>query len=176
MVFNARVNKGDMLFTPPWITEVLCDHINLRGRTIWEPAVGEHHIAKVLLNNKGVSILATDIITGDDFLTMTIDDLDIMPDCIISNPPYSIKDQFIERCIDWELPFALLLPLPALGGKKRSSLWQRVEDLSIIIPNKRVAFINADDSPNFESAWFCCGFGLKQAFYFVDASTYEANT
>lgn len=173
MVFNARVNKGDMLFTPSWIIEILCDHINFRNKIIWEPAFGGGHIAKVLLNNKGVTVIGTDIITGNDFLTMDIKDLDMIPDCIITNPPYSMKDQFIERCIDWKLPFALLLPLPALGGKKRSTLWQQVSDLSVIIPNKRVSFINADDSPNFESVWFCGNFGLKRPFYFVDAGKYE---
>lgn len=46
-----------------------------------------------------------------DFLTR-----DYEFDYLISNPPYSIKDKIIERCIDLGKPSVLLLPIDTLGG------------------------------------------------------------
>lgn len=37
-------------------------------------------------------------------------------DWIISNPPYSNKDEIIERCIEIGKPTILLLPIESLGG------------------------------------------------------------
>lgn len=48
-----------------------------------------------------------------DFLTR-----DYEFDYLISNPPYSIKDKIIERCIDLGKPSVLLLPIDTLGGYK----------------------------------------------------------
>lgn len=39
-------------------------------------------------------------------------------DYLITNPPYSIKDKIIERCIDLGKPSVLLLPIDTLGGYK----------------------------------------------------------
>src|SRR3989304_3666985 len=45
--------------------------------------------------------------------------------CIITNPPYSMKEEFLERCYRWKVPFALLMPLTALEGKRRGELYRK---------------------------------------------------
>lgn len=47
----------------------------------------------------------------NDFLTK-----DYEFDYLITNPPYSNKDEIIARCIETGRPCALVLPIDALGG------------------------------------------------------------
>lgn len=62
-------------------------------------------------------------------------------DYLISNPPYSIKDKIIERCIDLGKPSVLLLPIDTLGGVQRHKLFHRTR-IGVYIPTKRIKFIN----------------------------------
>lgn len=71
-----------------------------------------------------------------DFLTR-----DYEFDYLISNPPYSIKDKIIERCIELGKPSVLLLPIDTLGGVQRHKLFHRTR-IGVYIPTKRIKFIN----------------------------------
>ena len=179
MVFNERISSHDMFFTPDWIVELLCDYVRFPG-IIWEPACGAYHMVKAL-NKIGYGCVPTDIAQGEDFLdkdsyekllTYPRSAIHEPPSSICTNPPFSLKNEFLERCIEIGLPFALLMPLPALEGRIRGSLLSKIKDLSLIIPDRRVAFIGADKSPNFSSAWFCSGFNLDRQLIFVDSSPY----
>lgn len=93
-------------------------------------------------------------------------------DCIVTNPPYSYKDQFIEMCYEIGIPFALLLPLTALEGKKRNYLF-RTHGIQLIIPDKRFNFITPtgrsgkNSSSWFQTAWFTWKFNLPKDLNFV---------
>ena len=67
-------------------------------------------------------MIATDISSGQDFLT------EPLPNCdwIITNPPFSISDKFIERCAEHGKPFALLLKSQYWHAKKRYALFRRI--------------------------------------------------
>ena len=45
---------------------------------------------------------------------------------IITNPPYSLKDEFIKKCYEWKKPFCLLLPITALEGKVRGKCLEKM--------------------------------------------------
>jgi len=62
-------------------------------------------------------------VSGNDFL---VDEPAFAYDCIITNPPYSIKDRFLTRCYELKKPFALLMPLTALEGKYRQQLYPQL--------------------------------------------------
>jgi type I restriction-modification system DNA methylase subunit len=169
MVFNKNVSKSDIFYTPDWIIDLLVPYLSIDGyNTVWEPACGQNHIVNRLVHH-GYNVVGTDITDdGDnDFIVHTgWVDFDI----IITNPPFSSKDAFIRKCIEYKKPFALLLPISSLEGKTRSKLWQQCEDLSVIIPDKRVNFIGQSGSPNFCSAWFCNGFNLGKQIIFINTS------
>ena len=74
---------------------------------------------------------------------------------MVTNPPYSKKDLFIEKCFDIQKPFALLLPVESLAGKKRVDMWMRY-GLEVLVFDKRVDF-SGDKRPYFPVAWFCRG-------------------
>lgn len=59
-----------------------------------------------------------------DFFDLTKEQLEEWKiDCIVDNPPYSIKDKVINKLYDLEIPFAILLPQNSLQGKGRTSLY-----------------------------------------------------
>lgn len=74
-------------------------------------------------------------------------------DAIITNPPYSKKDKFIERCYEIGKPFALLLPVSSLQGQKRGEMFSE-NGIEILTLNKRIDF-TGKGSPHFGVAWFC---------------------
>ena len=90
---------------------------------IWECTdFGQSEITRIL-REKGYQVISTHK-KDFDFLN---DQPDFDFDMIITNPPYSLKDQFIEKCYQYNKPFALLLPITALEGIKRG-----------VIPNIRI--------------------------------------
>lgn len=61
-------------------------------------------------------------------------------DCIYTNPPpFSVKTDVIERCIDTGKKCTLVLPLDSLGGVKRHDLYKKT-NLFVYVPTKRIAF------------------------------------
>ena len=58
-------------------------------------------------------------------------------DCIISNPPFSLKDDVLKRLYELETPYAILLPLPTLQGQKR---FEYLKDCQALIFDKRINF------------------------------------
>jgi len=141
--------KFSSLYTPAYATELIIPY--LHGK-IWECACGEGHMTRVF-EKHGLDVYETDIIHGVDFLTS---DLPAGIDMVVTNPPYSIKDKFLKHCYELDIPFALLMPLTALGGMKRSKLF-REYGLEMLIPDRRINFIyeGAGKACWFHSAWFC---------------------
>ena len=108
----------------------------------------------------------SDILTGVDFLTSKMEPFD----CIVTNPPFSLKDRFLERCYDLGKPFALLLPLTALEGKDRQSLYKKY-GIQLIIPDSRINFYTPDGKNSgswFLSAWYTWKMNLPHDINFVD--------
>lgn len=110
---------SDFYPTPPEATQALLDFLKLpEGTTIWEPACGEGHMVEVFEKN-GYMTRATDLTTGIDFLTTTCNEAD----WIITNPPFSLSEQFIRKCAQYGVPFALLLKSQYWHATRRTSLF-----------------------------------------------------
>jgi hypothetical protein len=65
-------------------------------------------------------------------------------DYLITNPPFSIKDQVIEKCLKSGKPSALVLPIDSLGGKRRHSLYKQYNYPTVYIPTRRINYISVD--------------------------------
>ena len=121
--------KGsDNFQTPPIALNCLLKFIP-KNFVVWECACGKGNLAKNL-REREFTVVDSDILDGRDFLTWQPDKFD----CIITNPPYSIKQHFLERCYNLGKPFALLLPLAALETQKRQNEWKK--GLQLIILDK----------------------------------------
>lgn len=104
--------KSDFYETPYSITQQFLDREKLNG-SILEPASGRGAISKNLIKN-GYEVISKDLSLGDDFLK-EINKFDT----IITNPPFSLAFEFIQKAKEISNYFAFLLPLSYLHGKKR---------------------------------------------------------
>lgn len=112
--------ESDFYPTPPDVTEALLRFLDLPPYTcVWEPACGDGHMSKVMMQHDLV-VIESDLKYGQDFLTLE----DVDCDWIITNPPFSIADKFVERCIASGKPFALLLKSQYWHAKKRLSIFR----------------------------------------------------
>jgi len=147
-----RNNSPDDFQTPPSALDPLLPYLD-KNKTIWECATGKGYLVN-RLQQEGFKVIATDILTGFDFLTKEPDfDFDI----IITNPPYSKKYEFVKRAYEIGKPFAFLLPLTFLETEKRQALFKRY-GVEILLLKKRINFMTPSGSGSgswFATAWFC---------------------
>jgi hypothetical protein len=149
---NKAPGHSHSMQTPPYALEPLYEYLR-KDWTIWECASGKGYLVDALLK-KGYKVKWSDIERDlkEDFFTFT-------PkqgfDCIITNPPYDIKDRWLERCYELGKPFALLLPIDALSTPGRQSLFRRY-GLEIILSDHRYSFEtpNGGQSAWFDTCWF----------------------
>jgi len=149
----------DEIYTPDYAINPLLPYLKKKW-IIWDSAFGSGKLAEHF-TKKGFKVV------GEDSLNFFDENLEC--DVIITNPPYSKKEEFIERCYHLNKPFALLMPLTALEGKKRGELYRR-NGIQLIIPNKRINFItpNGGKSSWFATAWFCYGLNLPKDLLFIE--------
>lgn len=88
---------------------------------------------------------------GIDFLKYHKDDVKDF-DYIISNPPFSIKNDVLKHLYHLGKPFMVLLPLNALETRTRTDMFKKY-GLDLIVFDKRVNFI-ANKGNWFSSAYF----------------------
>lgn len=162
-----RVGAPDDYQTPPIALKPLLPYLNPEWR-IWEPASGYGYLSSHL-ESLGFSVFASDLNQEPslDFLTWT----PTFFDCIITNPPFSIKQKFLERAYMLGKPFALLLPLTTLETRKRQDLFRKF-GVEIIFFDKRINFIMPQyevqtGSSWFATAWFTWGLHIGQQMTFV---------
>ena len=160
-----NLRGSDLIQTPPEAIRPLLVYIP-KDWVIWECASGDGNLVKEM-RTQGYDAFGTDILTGTDFLVDRADPGAY--DCIITNPPFSRKDAFLRRCYEIGKPFALLLPLTALGSQKRQKLF-REHGIQIIMLGKRVHFDTGSGKKScwFESAWFCWGLDLPNQIVFEE--------
>jgi hypothetical protein len=133
--------------------------------TVWECAAGNGNLVTALKDN-GYNAIGSDLRTGNDFLMYEPAE---HYDCIITNPPYDLKDEFLHRAYQLNKPFAFLLPLTTFEGKKRQSLFTK-HGLEVIMFDKRVNFETPDGEGKgswFMTAWFSNGLNLGRQLTFV---------
>lgn len=156
-----KTKSSDDFQTPPQALVPLLPYLKSEW-TIWEPASGNGNLVKEL-SSLGFQVSASDILTGDDFLLV-----EKKCDCIITNPPYSLKQEFLERCYALRKPFALLMPLTALETAKRQNLYRK-HGIEIILMPKRVNFETSSGkgkSSWFATAWFTNGLEIGRQLTF----------
>lgn len=121
---------NDYYATDPRAVEMLLQ-METFAPVIWEPACGEGHISKVLQAH-GYEVISTDLIYrgfGDpeplNFLEETLDGFE---GDIITNPPYSVGLQFVERALESVRPggkVAMFLKVQFLEGKRRGEFFKK---------------------------------------------------
>jgi len=160
-----KQGNSDDFQTPPEAIKPLLPFLD-KDWIIWECAAGKGNLSRELIR-RGFEVIETDILGGNfDFLTQK----PVQWDCIITNPPFSLKQEFLERCYQLKTPFALLLPLTTFETKKRQNLFKK-HGVQIIFFDKRINFETPSGEGSgswFATAWFTWGLNLPKDLNFVE--------
>jgi hypothetical protein len=166
----ARVER-DFYPTPAWVTEALLDHLNIEGKTIWEPAAGGGDMVQPLRRAGAAFVHATDIEERDyrlhgirDFTKRQAPDLRL--EAIITNPPFGKRGALAEAFIRaglWHLEWgvrllALLLPADFDSAASRQRLFGSPYFAAKIVLTRRIVWFERSDgvreAPKENHAWF----------------------
>ena len=154
--------RSDEFMTPEYAIKPLLPFLK-EDMIIWECAWGGGSLAKHL-RKKGFEVIGENV---KDFLNVNTK---FYFDIIVTNPPYSIKDKFLEKAFELGKPFAFLMPLTTLEGLKRGELFRK-HGIQLIIPNRRINFITPSGKGSgawFQTAWFCWKMNLPKDLNFVE--------
>lgn len=154
-------SKTEYYPTPKEVTQALMQHINPpKGLVVWEPACGTGDMS-CELEKYFSRVISTDINDwgygekGVDFLTAKTRQCD----WIITNPPFSISEEFIRKCIEFNKPFALLLKSQYWHAKKRMALFNDFRPVEVLPLTWRPDFLNGQKggAPTMECLWTVWG-------------------
>lgn len=115
--------------------ELIDEEYNLNNVTILEPAAGQGHISKVLKDRYKSNIISTDLINrtpiendlgikgGIDFLETKNDE---KYDFVITNPPFSLAREFIDKSLEISDNVFIFAKLQFLEGKARKEWFKNI--------------------------------------------------
>lgn len=163
---NGNRNKNDFYPTPPECTIALIDFLEERfllrkSDTIWEPACGSNAMVNVM-QQKGYSVIGTDIIHGQDYLTVEQQE---KYDWIITNPPFCLAQEFITKSAERKKPFALLLKSQYWHSAKRRKIFSECQPAFVLPLTWRPDFMGKGASM-LDMIW-CVWLGNSHVTYYL---------
>lgn len=139
---TAKTDKdSDEVYTPCEAVKPIIKHLRdyqakaqKEELVIWCPFdTLESNYVTMLQAIPGFRVIATHIDNGENFFYYEPENYDV----IVSNPPFSIKDDIIKRLYELNKPYAMLLPIPSLQGQKR---FPYMKDCQALIFDKRINY------------------------------------
>lgn len=161
----ATTKESDLVYTPRYAVSPLIKYIKPNS-TIWCPFDTEESEYVKILSAAGFKVIYSHIDLGQDFFEYEPKE---HYDVIISNPPFSIKDDVLRRLAQLKKPYAMLLPLPALQGQKRFPYLKK--DTQCLIFDKRINFFKdlktkeIQKGISFASIYICKNFLPKDLIF-----------
>lgn len=153
MNHQFKQKKLDEYYTKEYAIKPLLKYIQ-KDKIIWCPFDKKESNFVKLFKNNGNTVIFSHIDDGKDFFNYEPDNYDF----IISNPPYSLKEQIIERLFKINKPFAILINEAGLfDSKKRFNLLKN-NKFEIMIFNKRINYIKENTNLKgvpFKSIYLC---------------------
>lgn len=149
-------SKNDEYYTPKYAVTPILKYIKPNS-TIWCPFDENwSQYYKTFMEN-GHYVINTHINHGLNFFEC------IIPDCdyIISNPPYTLKYEVLNRLFELDIPFAMLVGVVGLFESQKRFKMFADNDFEIMYMNKRVSYFNDKNdevttvSPPFSSVYIC---------------------
>lgn len=148
-------SKNDEFYTPSYAVEPILKYLN-NNSTIWCPFDTKESLFVTMLKSKGHNVINTHIINGEDFFK-----IEKQCDYIISNPPYSLKTEILQRLFELDKPFAMLLGVVGLFESQKRFEMFRDNEFEILYMNRRVSYFKdySDEKPSlnppFSSVYLC---------------------
>ena len=155
-------------YTPSYAIKPIIKYLKLHS-TIWCPFDTEESNYVKMLREAGHDVIATHIDSGGDFFKIE------PPKCdyIISNPPFSLKQQVFQRLFEIGMPFAMLVGIVGLFESQTRFEMFRDNDFELMYFNKRISFFKdyADQKPSFNppfSSVYVCHHVLPKQIVFEE--------
>lgn len=143
---RERVDN-DFYATPRNAIEAILKEVKLDG-SILEPAAGQGHISKVLREYYPYSeIVSTDLVQREERFGISIQgDVDFLTydfnrkfDNIITNPPFNLAQEFIERALELSNDKVIMFAkIQLLEGNKRREMFDNTPLKYVYVFTKRV--------------------------------------
>jgi hypothetical protein len=139
----------DQYETPSWVTLALVPHLSEINGVIWEPACGGGKMVAAL-RQAGFDVIGSDITDGVDFLHHAPPQTGIS--AIITNPPYALAREFIERALGFDgvRVVAMLLRTDFDHAATRAHLFA---DCAMFATKRIRWFEDSTGSPSFNHCW-----------------------
>ena len=156
IVANVANSGNDEFYTPLYAIEPIAKYIKPNS-TIWCPFDTEQSNFVKYFQREGYKVIYSHIDNGEDFLEMKVPECDY----IISNPPYSIKTEVLQRLFEIDKPFAMLVGVVGLFESQRRFNMFKDNRFGIIYLNKRVSYFKDYNDPKpslnspFSSVYVC---------------------
>lgn len=155
-------------YTPPYAIKPIIKYLKPHS-TIWCPFDTEESNYVKMLREAGHDVIATHIDSGGDFFKIE------PPKCdyIISNPPFSLKQEVFQRLFEIRIPFAMLVGVVRLFESQTRFEMFRDNDFELMYFNKRISFFKdyADQKPSFNppfSSVYVCHHVLPKQIVFEE--------
>ena len=103
---QIKTSKSDEYYTPKYAVEIILPYIE-KFNHIWCPFDKEHSEFVKALRERGKKVTFGHIETGQDFFSYEQAPGGV--DCIVSNPPFSKRDNIFLRLYELGLPFAMIM-------------------------------------------------------------------
>lgn len=148
---------NDEFYTPLYAVLPIEKYLKKKS-VIWCPFDNQLSMFVQRFTDLGHKLIFTHIENGDDFFKLIGK---IKCDYIISNPPYSLKTEVLEKLFESKTPFAMLVGVVGLfESQKRFNMFNN-NDFEILYMNRRVSYLKnyLDEKPKlnppFSSVYVC---------------------
>ena len=136
---TAKTDKAsDEVYTPAYAVKPILKYINKEDNTsqytVWCPFDTKESEFVKLIKEKGYNVIHSHIDEEKNFFYWEPEE---HYDVIISNPPFSVKDDVLKRLYELNKPYAMLLPIPSLQGQKR---FRYMKNCQALIFDKRINY------------------------------------
>jgi len=160
-----EIRKAGDYFTQPWVTEILCQYMKIKGKTIFEPACGDGRMSDVL-SKMGNIVISNDLHNYGyphqdyqfDFLRDSHPANDY--DMIITNPPYDYITEFIQLAVGLTKRNSGCVMMLARHefDATHHALFDYPFRSKLVLP-RRPRWIDGEEgkkaAPRFPYAWYC---------------------
>jgi hypothetical protein len=144
-----RIGKQDY-GTPPEAVQPLIPYLK-KFRVLWDPLTGPENNNLALANT--LHQYGFEVFTSPrSFFQFFAPPPSI--EAIVTNPPYSDTERYIQHAFDLGIPFCFLIPITKLSNKTMYAMLKTNSFEVLILPG-RINYIGGKNSAPFPSCWLC---------------------